>query len=108
MSNINIPAVASGAFLGLMALAALIWCFPPIIRFLGDLCCCPWRIPFTRKKRQNDDEEMDKDDLPYVIGEPRSGTPVDSAGYHRMSAAYMSVSSDVQPDLGSCIYHRSD
>ncbi|KUI57335.1 hypothetical protein VP1G_04612 [Cytospora mali] len=89
MTNINIPAVASGAFLGLMALAALIWCFPPITRFLGDLCCCPWRIPFTRKKRENDDEEMDKDDLPYDTIEPHAGTPVDSDGYHRMSAAYM-------------------
>ena len=91
MTNINVAAVASGAFLGVMALAALIWCFPPITRFLGDLFCCPWRIPFTRKKRRNGDEEMDKDDLPYMIGEPHAGTPVDTAGYQRMSAAYLSV-----------------
>lgn len=91
MTNVNIPAVASGVFVGLMALAALIWCFPPITRFLGDLCCCPWRLPFTRKKQQADDEEMDKDDLPDMSDEPLVGTPVDSIGYHRMSAAYMSV-----------------
>lgn len=92
MSNINIPAVASGAFLGFMALAALIWCFPPITRFLGDLCCCPWSIPFVRKRRRNGDEEMDKDDLLYVTDEPHAGTPVDTAGYQRVSAAYISVS----------------
>lgn len=46
-----------------------------------------------RKKRRNADEEMDKDDLPYPTGEPHAGTPVDIAGYQRMSAAYMSVSS---------------
>lgn len=97
MSSINIPGVAAGAFFGLLALIATISCVPPITRFLGDLFCCPWRIPFTKRKRRNADEEMDKDDLPYVAGSesPRVGTPVDNEGYHRMSSAYMSVSLEV-------------
>lgn len=114
MSNINIPAVASGAFLGFMALAALIWCFPPITRFLGDLCCCPWSIPFIRKKRRNGDEEMDKDDLLYVTDEPHADTPVDTAGYQRVSAAYISAISVVDPETAtkearrSAEYYRRD
>lgn len=94
MSSVNIPAVATGAFFGLLAIIVLISCVPPVTRFLGDLCCCPWHVPFTKKRRRNDDEEMDKDDLPYVIGppSPRKGTPADDEGYQRMSAAYMSVS----------------
>lgn len=95
MTSINIPAVATGAFLGLLAIIVLVSCVPPVTRFLGDLCCCPWRVPFTKKRRRNDDEEMDKDDLPYVVAgpqSPRAGTPLDSEGYQRMSAAYLSVS----------------
>lgn len=94
MVDINIPAVATGAFFGLLGLIALIACVPPVTRFLGDLCCCPWHIPFTKRRRRNADEELDKDDLPYVAGppSPRAHSPVDDAGYHRVSAAYMSVS----------------
>lgn len=91
MSNINVPAVATGAFLGFLALVAAVSCIPAITRFLGDLFCCPWRIPFTKKKRRNADEEVGKDELPYVV-EPRADTPVDDRGYHSMSEAYMSVS----------------
>lgn len=98
MGEINVPAIATGAFLGFLALVLLVSCVPPITRFLGDLFCCPWRIPFTKKRRRNDDEEMDKDDLPYVVQTPRSGTPVDDRGYQRVSAAYMSVS----PSSNSC------
>lgn len=90
MSNINVPAVATGAFLGFLALVAVVSCIPPITRFIGDLLCCPWRIPFTKKKNRNADEEVGRDELPYVV-EPRSDTPVDDVGYHNMSEAYMSV-----------------
>lgn len=92
MTNVNVPAIAGGVFVGFMALAALICCFPPITRFLGDVFCCPWKTPFTRKKQRNVDEEMDNDDLPYEIVEPLPDKPVDLTGYHRMSAAYMSAS----------------
>lgn len=96
MSNINVPAVATGAFLGVLCLVAAVSCIPPITRFLGDLFCCPWRVPFTKKKRRNADEELGKDELPYVV-EPRPDTPVDDAGYQNMSEAYMSVSNDYTP-----------
>lgn len=96
MSNINVPAVATGAFLGVLCLVAAVSCIPPITRFLGDLFCCPWRVPFTKKKRRNADEEVGKDELPYVV-EPRPDTPVDDVGYHSMSDAYMSVSNEGQP-----------
>lgn len=98
MSNINIPAVATGAFLGLLALLAAVACVPPITRFLGDLCCCPWRLPFTKKKRRNADEELGKDELPYVV-EPRPDTAVDDEGYHNMSEAYMSVRTFFEKNL---------
>lgn len=90
MTNVNVAAIATGGFLGLLALVAFAACVPPITRFLGDLFCCPWRIPFTKKKSRHSDEEVGKDDLPYVV-EPRPGTAVDDVGYHRMSEAYMSV-----------------
>lgn len=90
MTNVNIPAIASAAFLGFLALAALLFCVPPVTRFLGDLLCCPWRIPFTRKRRRNDDEEVDKEDLPY-LAERRASTPADDAGYQSMPDTYMSV-----------------
>lgn len=89
--SVNIPAIATGAFLGFLALVVLLTCVPALTRFLGDLCCCPWRIPFTKRRRRNDDEEMDKNDLPYVVHSPRPGTPVDDRGYQRVSAAHMSV-----------------
>ncbi|ROV86991.1 hypothetical protein VSDG_10091 [Cytospora chrysosperma] len=98
MSNINIPAVASGAFLGFMALAALIWCFPPITRFLGDLCCCPWSIPFVRKRRRNGDEEMDKDDLLYVTDEPHA-VPSIPRPLQRKLGGVPSITEEI-------IYHR--
>lgn len=92
MSDVNVAATATGAFLGLLALVAVAACFPPITRFLGDFFCCPWRIPFTKKKNRNADEELGKDELPYVVEPPRPETCVDDVGYHRMSQAYMSVS----------------
>lgn len=91
MTSVNIAAITTGTFFGLLALVALVGCVPPITRFVGDLCCCPWRIPFTKKKRLNEDEEVDKAELPYATGEPRPGTPVDNAGYQRTSQAWMSV-----------------
>lgn len=90
MPALNIPAIASAAFLGLLALAALLFCVPPITRFLGDLLCCPWRVPFTRKRRRNDDEEVDKEDLPY-LAEPRSSSPASDTGYQSTPGSYMSV-----------------
>lgn len=89
--TINIVAIATGAFMGLLGLVAIVACVPPITRFLGDLLCCPWRLPFTKKKRANEDEDVDSDQLPYTTGEPRPGTPVDNDGYQRTSMAYMSV-----------------
>lgn len=106
MSNINVPAVATGAFLGVLALVAAISCVPPITRFLGDLFCCPWRIPFTKKKRRNADEEVGKDELPYVV-EPRPDTPVDDRGYQSMSEAYMSAVDVVDPELAKEERRRS-
>lgn len=95
MSDINIPAVASGAFLGFLALLCIVACVPPVTRFLGDLFCCPWRIPFTKKKRRNGDEEVEQSDFPYLAGKNDS-EHLDASGNHeeshRMSAAYMSVS----------------
>lgn len=93
MTDLNVPAVASAAFLGFLALAALLFCVPPVTRFLGDLFCCPWRVPFTRKRRRNDDEEVDKEDLPY-LAEPRPSTP-DDTGYRSMPNDYMSVGRDL-------------
>lgn len=90
MSDLNIPAIASAAFLGFLALAALLFCIPPVTRFLGDLFCCPWRIPFTRRKRRNDDEEVDRDDLPYLANR-RSSTPVNDTGYQSMANSHMTV-----------------
>lgn len=90
MWAVNTAGIATGAFFGVLALIAAISCIPPITRFLGDLFCCPWRIPFTKKKRRNADEEVGSDELPYVV-EPRAGTPVDNVGYRNMSEAYMSV-----------------
>ncbi|KAF3763320.1 hypothetical protein M406DRAFT_352298 [Cryphonectria parasitica EP155] len=105
--TINIAAVTTGAFLGLLALVALVACVPPITRFLGDLFCCPWRIPFTKRKRLNDDEDVDKSDLPYSTGEPRPGTPVDNAGYQRTSQAMMSAISVVDPETAKEHMRRS-
>lgn len=84
MTDLNVPAVASAAFLGFLALAALLFCVPPVTRFLGDLFCCPWRVPFTRKRRRNDDEEVDKEDLPY-LAESRRSTPAADTGYQSMA-----------------------
>lgn len=96
MSTINTAAIATGAFLGVLALIAAISCIPPITRFLGDLFCCPWRLPFTKKKLRNADEEVGRDELPYVV-EPRPDTSVDDAGYQHMSEAYMSVRKQQSP-----------
>ncbi|KAJ4421918.1 hypothetical protein N0V82_003415 [Gnomoniopsis sp. IMI 355080] len=104
--TINVPAVATGAFLGVLCLVAAISCVPPITRFLGDLFCCPWRVPFTKKKRRNADEEVGKDELPYVV-EPRPDTPVDDRGYHSMSEAYMSAVDVVDPELAKEERRRS-
>lgn len=84
MTDLNVPAVASAAFLGFLALAALLFCVPPVTRFLGDLFCCPWRVPFTRKRRRNDDEEVDKEDLPY-LAESRRSTHAADTGYQSMA-----------------------
>ena len=95
MTDLNISAIASAAFLGFLALAALLVCFPPVTRFLGDLFCCPWRVPFTRKRRRNGDEEVDKEDLPY-FAERRLSTPANESGYQSTPDAYMSVGDDLQ------------
>lgn len=89
MSDLNIPAIASAAFLGFLALAALLFCVPPVTRFLGDLFCCPWRVPFTRKRRRNGDEEVDKEDFPYLA--ERGPSSVDDIGYKSMPENYMVV-----------------
>ncbi|CAN8105403.1 unnamed protein product [Discula destructiva] len=106
MSNVNVVAIATGAFLGLLALVAAVACVPPITRFLGDLFCCPWRIPFTKKKKRNADEEVGDDELPYVV-EPRADNPVDTAGYQHMSNAHMSAVSVVDPALAKEEMRRS-
>lgn len=93
MSDLNIPAIASAAFLGFLALAALLFCVPPVTRFLGDLFCCPWRVPFTRKRRRNGDEEVDKEDLPYLA--ERRPNSVDDTGYKSMPENYMLVGDDL-------------
>lgn len=100
MPDVNIPAVASGAFLGFLALLGIVACVPPVTRFLGDLFCCPWRMPFTKKKRRNGDEEMEQTDFPYLSGKHGSEQHFDTPGHYResnrMSAAYMSVSNIFQ------------
>lgn len=90
MTELNIPAIAGAAFLGFLALAALLFLFAPVTRFLGDLFCCPWRVPFTRKKRRNGDEEVDKEDLPYW-SERRLESPVNGTANKSISADYVMV-----------------
>lgn len=95
MANVNIAAVASGAFMGFLALLCIVACVPPVTRFLGDLFCCPWRLPFTKKKRRNGDEEVEQGDFPYLVGKNDSdhlNAPGNRDESQRMSAAYMSVS----------------
>lgn len=90
MTELNIPAIAGAAFLGFLALAALLFLFAPVTRFLGDLFCCPWRVPFTRKRRRNGDEEVDKEDLPY-LSERRLEPPVNGTANKSMPADYVMV-----------------
>ena len=89
MTDLSIPAIASAAFLGFLAIAALLFCVPPVSRFLGDLFCCPWRVPFTRKRRRNGDEEVDREDLPYYARRPSS--PPHETGYESTPDNYMTV-----------------
>lgn len=93
MTGINVPAVATGVVLGFLAIIVLVSCVPPITRFLGDLFCCPWHIPFTKKRKRNADEDIDPEDLPYPYrsDSPIENEPVDNDRYNRLSAAYMSV-----------------
>ncbi|KAG8159450.1 hypothetical protein KVR01_011111 [Diaporthe batatas] len=89
MTDLNIPAIAGAAFFGFLALAALLFLFAPVTRFLGDLFCCPWRVPFTRKRRRNGDEEMDKEDLTYLSGRRLESPIRDSTSNKSMPAGYV-------------------
>lgn len=93
MSTVNIAAITTGSFIGVLGLLAIVVCVGPLTRCVGDACCCPWRMPFTkRKQRRNADEEVGKDELPYVVAPgPWPGLAVAGGGYRRMSPAYMSV-----------------